>query len=115
MNYYRLKPNVRMQYTNLVPFGKTLEECVLERNRNVLCAPFVIMLSRHASLLSLNLTASLVVEGICRGKSTQEIGKTLIYLFAKNREEASQILSDESQCILELLSNNWITEVHSVN
>ena len=98
----------------LIPPGKTVAECMetalaMQLSR----VPFVSVIACHGELQSLNLTATLIIEGLYAKRTVQEIANYLTNRFTVNCEETDKILQDIHDFILYLEQKNWIVPENS--
>ena len=109
MKEYQIHPAVLMQYVIHVPADKSVRACMDTVLAGQLTQmPYLSVIGRHGELQSLNLSATLIMEGLRENLSVQEILTDLIRRFAGNRETAVAIFRDMQAFLQDLAQKEWI-------
>ena len=111
MNKFTLNPLALLQYSVLVPVGKSAMECMNTPVTKDFGGGIVAALGLRGEVYALNLTATLVVEGILRAWSTEEILAYLLRYFNVSRCSSEKISRDLDELILFLRQKNCIAPI----
>lgn len=111
MNKFTLNPLALLQYSVLVPVGKSAMECMNTPVAKNFESGIVAALGLHGEIYALNLTATLVIEGILRAWSTEEILAYLLRYFNVSRYSSEKISRDLDELILFLRQKNCIAPI----